>query len=38
MAAGVLMQKLSHQEVMATANRVKDTFASLVKVVVESYA
>lgn len=38
MAAGVLMQKLSHQEVMDTANRVKDTFASLVKVVVESYA
>ena len=38
MAAGVLPQKLSHQEVMDTANRVKDTFANLVKVVVESYA
>jgi len=38
MAAGVLPQKLSHQDVMDTANRVKDTFANLVKVVVESYA
>lgn len=37
MAAGVTSQKLSHQEVMDTANRVKDTFASLVKVVVEVF-
>jgi purine-nucleoside phosphorylase len=38
MAAGVLPQKLSHQEVMDTANRVKDTFAGLVHVVVDSFA
>ncbi|HPE68219.1 MAG TPA: purine-nucleoside phosphorylase [Thermotogota bacterium] len=37
MAAGVVDQELSHQEVMDTANRVKNTFASLVKTVVEAF-
>jgi purine-nucleoside phosphorylase len=31
MAAGILPQPLSHEEVMETANRVKDTFIRLVK-------
>jgi purine-nucleoside phosphorylase len=35
MAAGVLPQKLTHQEVMETANRVKQKFESLVRVIVE---
>jgi len=35
MAAGVLDQKLTHQEVMDTANRVKQKFESLVKVVIQ---
>jgi len=34
MAAGVLPQKLSHVEVIETANRVKETFGNLVKTVV----
>jgi purine-nucleoside phosphorylase len=34
MAAGVLPEKLSHDEVVETANRVKDTFIKLVKEVV----
>jgi len=36
MAAGVLPQKLTHHEVMETANRVKSTFAKVVQVVVEN--
>ena len=35
MAAGVLPQKLSHQEVVETAARVHDTFHSLVDVVLK---
>ncbi|HOO33369.1 MAG TPA: purine-nucleoside phosphorylase [Thermotogota bacterium] len=35
MAAGVLPQKLTHQEVMETANRVKQKFESLVRIIVE---
>jgi purine-nucleoside phosphorylase len=35
MAAGVLPQKLTHQEVMETANRVKQQFESLVRVIVD---
>ena len=36
MAAGVLPQKLSHQEVVETAARVHDTFHSLVDLVLKS--
>lgn len=35
MAAGVLDQKLTHQEVMDTANRVKQKFESFVRIIVE---
>jgi len=35
MAAGVLDRKLTHQEVMDTANRVKQKFESLVRIIVE---
>lgn len=35
MAAGVLPQKLNHQEVMDTANRVRDQFITLVKGVIQ---
>ena len=34
-AAGISAQKLSHSEVTETANRVKDTFARLVKAVIK---
>ena len=34
-AAGISIQKLSHSEVTETANRVKDTFARLVKAVIK---
>jgi len=35
-AAGISDQKLSHSEVTETADRVKDTFAKLVKSVIKS--
>ena len=34
MAAGILPQKLTHQEVMDTGERVKDTLASLLRAVI----
>ncbi len=35
-AAGISTQKLSHSEVTETADRVKDTFARLIKAVIKS--
>jgi purine-nucleoside phosphorylase len=35
MAAGVLKQKLTHQEVMDTGAMVKDKFRELIKIIIE---
>lgn len=35
MAAGILTQPLSHEEVMEVANKVKEKFLSLVKIALE---
>jgi purine-nucleoside phosphorylase len=38
MAAGILPQKLSHEEVIETTRRVRDEFAGLVRAIVSNYA